>query len=214
LLWLLVVLPAIVLAGVHWHELTANLSDQVLAAHNLLLLWLVYPLIKALHELGHAYAVKSGDGEVHEMGIMLLVLAPIPYVDATAAGAFRSKWRRALVGAAGMLVELFLAAIAMLGLGDGRARAGALDRLQRALRRRRLDAALQRQSAAALRRLLRSRRSDRDRQSRQPLESVLAMARQALPLFGIKSVERPLARPASGAGFSSTGRRLSSTARW
>jgi putative peptide zinc metalloprotease protein len=84
-------LPALVLAGVHWHELTANLSDQVLATHNLLLLWLVYPLIKALHELGHAYAVKSGDGEVHEMGIMLLVLAPIPYVDATAAGAFRSK---------------------------------------------------------------------------------------------------------------------------
>lgn len=113
LLWLLAVLPALVLAGVHWHELTANLSDQVLATHNLLLLWLVYPLIKALHELGHAYAVKSGDGEVHEMGIMLLVLAPIPYVDATAAGAFRSKYRRALVGAAGILVELFLAALAM-----------------------------------------------------------------------------------------------------
>lgn len=111
--WLLAVVPAIVLAGVHWRELTANLSDQVLSAHNLLLLWLVYPLIKAMHELGHAYAVKSGDGEVHEMGIMLLVLAPIPYVDATAAGAFRSKLRRAMVGAAGMLVELFLAAIAM-----------------------------------------------------------------------------------------------------
>ncbi|HCZ13210.1 MAG TPA: hypothetical protein DHV85_01160 [Candidatus Accumulibacter sp.] len=113
LLWLSAVVPATVLAAVHWHELTANLSDQLLSAHNLLLLWLVYPLIKALHELGHAYAVKSGDGEVHEMGIMLLVLAPIPYVDATAAGAFRSKARRALVGAAGMLVELFLAAIAM-----------------------------------------------------------------------------------------------------
>ncbi|MEF8724708.1 MAG: hypothetical protein V5B30_19715 [Candidatus Accumulibacter delftensis] len=113
MLWLLLVLPAIVLAGVNWHELTANLSDQVLSAHNLFLLWLVYPLIKALHELGHAYAVKSGDGEVHEMGIMLLVLAPIPYVDATASGAFRNKWRRAMVGAAGMLVELFLAAIAM-----------------------------------------------------------------------------------------------------
>lgn len=113
-LWLLAVLPALVLAGVHWHELTANLSDQVLATRNLLLLWFVYPLVKALHELGHAYAVKSGEGEVHEMGIMLLVLAPIPYVDASAAGAFRSKARRALVGAAGILVELFLAAIAML----------------------------------------------------------------------------------------------------
>ena len=112
-LWLLVVLPAIVLAGVHWHELTANLSDQLLATHNLVLLWLIYPLLKGLHELAHGYAVKAGGGEVHEMGIMLLVLAPIPYVDASAAGAFRSKWRRALVGAAGILVELFLAGIAM-----------------------------------------------------------------------------------------------------
>ena len=112
-LWLLVVLPALLLAGLHWHELTANLSDQVLATRNLVLLWLVYPLLKALHELGHAYAVKSGEGEVHEMGIMLLVLAPIPYVNATAAGVFRSKWSRALVGAAGILVELFLAGIAM-----------------------------------------------------------------------------------------------------
>ena len=113
-LWLLVVLPAIVLAGVHWLELTANLSDQLLATNNLLLLWLIYPLLKGLHELGHGYAVKAGGGEVHEMGIMLLVLAPIPYVEASAAGAFRSKWRRALVGAAGILVELFLAGLAML----------------------------------------------------------------------------------------------------
>ena len=112
-LWLLAVLPALLLAGLHWRELSSNLSDQVLATHNLLLLWLIYPLIKACHELGHAYAVKSGDGEVHEMGIMLLVLAPIPYVDASAAGAFRSKWRRAMVGAAGIVVELFLAALAM-----------------------------------------------------------------------------------------------------
>ena len=113
-LWLLVVLPAAVLAGVHWSELTANLSDQLLATDNLLLLWLIYPLLKGLHELGHGYAVKAGGGEVHEMGIMLLVLAPIPYVEASAAGAFRSKWRRALVGAAGILVELFLAGLAML----------------------------------------------------------------------------------------------------
>jgi putative peptide zinc metalloprotease protein len=47
------------------------------------------------------------------MGIMLLVIAPVPYVDATSSSAFREKWRRVVVGAAGMLVELFLAAIAI-----------------------------------------------------------------------------------------------------
>jgi len=113
-LWLLAVVPALVLAGMHWNELSSDLSGRVLGNQNLLLLLFVYPAIKLLHEMGHAYAVKSGDGEVHEMGVMFLVLAPIPYVDATASGGFRSKWQRALVGAAGMLVELFVAAVAMI----------------------------------------------------------------------------------------------------
>jgi putative peptide zinc metalloprotease protein len=69
--------------------------------------------VKALHELGHAYATRARGGEVHEMGIMLLVLAPVPYVDATASYGFPSKWRRAQVGVAGMWVEVLLAALAM-----------------------------------------------------------------------------------------------------
>src|SRR3546814_10038288 len=48
------------------------------------------------------------------MGIMLLVLCPVPYVDAAAAGALPDKWKRALVGAAGMIAELFRAGIAAL----------------------------------------------------------------------------------------------------
>ena len=112
LLWLAVVLPALVLLPAHWPELTNNLSDQVLQTQNLLLLALVFPIVKALHELGHATATRAGGGEVHDMGLMLLVLMPVPYVDASAATVLRSRWRRALVGAAGMLVELFLAALA------------------------------------------------------------------------------------------------------
>ncbi len=57
--------------------------------------------------------MKVLGGEVHEMGIMLLVLTPTPYLDASASLAFRSKWERILVGAAGMAVELFIAAIAL-----------------------------------------------------------------------------------------------------
>ncbi len=44
---------------------------------------------------------------------MFLVFAPVPYVDASSSSAFHSKTRRMLVSAAGMLVELFLAALAM-----------------------------------------------------------------------------------------------------
>ncbi|MCG4454282.1 hypothetical protein LJY18_13350 [Pseudomonas sp. MMS21-TM103] len=115
LLWLLVVVPALAMVPPNWQALSNNFSDRVLAVDNLLLMWLVFPVIKAMHELGHASATKAGGGEVHDIGLMLLVLMPVPYVDASAATAFRSKYQRAMVGAAGMLAELFVAAIAFYG---------------------------------------------------------------------------------------------------
>ena len=78
-----------------------------------MLLWITFPFVKALHELGHGFAVKRWGGEVHEMGIMFLVFMPVPYVDASAASAFQSKYQRMVVGSAGMLVEVFIAALAM-----------------------------------------------------------------------------------------------------
>jgi putative peptide zinc metalloprotease protein len=113
LVWLGVVIPALVLAGRHWDELTGNLADQVFAADNLLLMALVYPIVKVIHELGHGYAAKAYGREVREMGVMMLVMFPVPYVDASRASALGSKWQRALVGAAGMIAEVFVAALAM-----------------------------------------------------------------------------------------------------
>lgn len=113
LLWLAVVGTGFVLAVSHWTDLTENVVDRVLAPQNLLLLWLVYPAVKALHELGHAYATKRWGGEVHEIGIMLLVLVPVPYVDASASWGFRNKHQRMVVGAAGIAVELFLGSLAL-----------------------------------------------------------------------------------------------------
>jgi putative peptide zinc metalloprotease protein len=126
LLWLALVGPALLLLPARWPELTHNLSDRVLQADNLLLLALVFPLIKLLHEMGHATAARAAGGEVHEMGVMLLVLMPVPYVDASSATVLRSRWQRALVGAAGMAVELFVAALAFylwLALEPGLVRA-------------------------------------------------------------------------------------------
>jgi putative peptide zinc metalloprotease protein len=114
LVWLFLVVSAVVLAVVHSEELTANLSDRVFSLENILIFWLIYPAIKVLHECGHAYAVKRWGGEVHEMGIMFLVFMPIPYVEATAALAFREKRKRIIVGAAGIAVELLIASLAMI----------------------------------------------------------------------------------------------------
>ncbi|GAD78828.1 efflux RND transporter periplasmic adaptor subunit [Vibrio ezurae] len=114
LLWLAIVILGIVLATLHWTELTNNLSDQVLGLENLVLMALVYPVIKLAHELGHGWAVKRWGGEVHEMGVMLLIFIPVPYVDASAASSFSNKYQRMIVGAVGVFAELFIAALAML----------------------------------------------------------------------------------------------------
>ncbi len=125
-MWLLALGTALVLGAMHWQALSEGAIDQIFSVENLLLIWFVFPLIKLLHEFGHAFAIKIDGGEVHEMGIMLLVLMPIPYVEASSATAFRDKRSRMRVGAAGMLVELFVAALAMFAwvhLEPGTARA-------------------------------------------------------------------------------------------
>jgi putative peptide zinc metalloprotease protein len=110
-LWLAVVVPALGVVAVHWSELTEDLLDRVFTPQNLAVVWLLFPVLKAVHELGHGYATKAFGGEVHEMGVMFLVFTPVPYVDASSSWAFRSKLRRALVGAGGVIAELFVAAL-------------------------------------------------------------------------------------------------------
>ena len=111
--WSLWVLPAVILAALHFSELSENLSDRVLSTEGLLLMALTFPVVKVLHELGHAYALKVFGGEVHQIGLMLIALYPVPYVDASSAAMLPNKWKRIVVGAAGMMVELLIAALAM-----------------------------------------------------------------------------------------------------
>jgi putative peptide zinc metalloprotease protein len=110
LLWLVMVVSAIGALSYHWPELKNAASDSI-DPKNWLYLWFTFVLIKFIHELGHAFTCRRFGGEVHEMGIMFLVLVPTPYVDASTAWAFPNKWARMLVGAGGMVVELFFASI-------------------------------------------------------------------------------------------------------
>ncbi len=114
LAWCAVVVAAAVLGAPHWTELTHDAGSRLLSGQNMLLLGITYPCVKALHELGHGFAAKVWQAEVHEMGIMFLVLMPVPYVDASAANVFPDKRRRMVVAAAGVLVEVFLAALALM----------------------------------------------------------------------------------------------------
>ncbi|MFK7855485.1 MAG: hypothetical protein AB8B79_15285 [Granulosicoccus sp.] len=112
--WLLMLTWALLTAGAHWPELSRGGVDQIFDPGNLLMLLFVYPIVKVFHEFGHAITARKWGGEVHEMGISLLVFVPVPYVDASAMSAIPQRHRRMLVSASGMMVELFLATIALL----------------------------------------------------------------------------------------------------
>lgn len=114
IVWVLLVAYATLQAAMHWTELTHGQLDKILSPHNLFLLWLTYPLLKVVHELGHGLFTKAWGGDVHEFGVVFMLGTPLPYVDASAATAFKTKRQRMLVSAAGMGVELFLAALALL----------------------------------------------------------------------------------------------------
>jgi len=112
-LWAVAVFAAAVGAASHWDALQAHAAKYMVSAYYVVLAWICYPVIKGLHELAHAIAVRLWGGEVHEIGVTLLFFTPAPYVDASAANAFRSRWHRAAVSAAGIMVELGLAAAAL-----------------------------------------------------------------------------------------------------
>jgi putative peptide zinc metalloprotease protein len=117
LLWMVVISAGLYFAISNASELVAQ-SRDVLNPENLILLYLTFTCIKIVHEFSHAFACKkfgqldSNGGQVHTMGVMFLVFMPLPYVDASSAWAFRRKWHRVILGTAGVMAELFMAAIA------------------------------------------------------------------------------------------------------
>ena len=120
--WVLLVGTALAFAIGQAPHLRAYGSQHLTSPQMLLVLWLAYPLIKALHELGHALAVRVWGGEVRETGVALLLLMPVPYVNASDAAGFRERHRRVLVSLMGVLVETTLAAAALfvwINVADG-----------------------------------------------------------------------------------------------
>jgi len=95
-------------------------ARQAMAPANMLWMYAVIVLTKAVHEAGHAFACKhfsardGRDGEVNGMGIMLLIFAPVPYIDVSSSVQIRGKWQRAMVALAGVYSELMLAFVATL----------------------------------------------------------------------------------------------------
>ena len=82
-------------------------------------------LVKLAHELGHAYMAVRFGCHVPTMGIAFVVLAPMPYTDVTDAWRLTDRRQRLMIDAAGMMVEIGIAAVATFlwaFLPDGPAR--------------------------------------------------------------------------------------------
>ncbi len=111
LIWLVVVGFGLKVAMDHAGELQSQ-TQGILGYGNLPWLYAGLVMVKLIHEFGHAFACRRYGGEVHTMGVMFLLFTPVPYVDVTSSWAFRDRRHRALVGAAGMIAEIFTAALA------------------------------------------------------------------------------------------------------
>jgi putative peptide zinc metalloprotease protein len=75
-------------------------------------LWITLGVVKVIHEFGHGLSCKVFGGEVHEMGALLMCFSPALYCNVSDAWILPSKWHRIIISAAGIYVELVIAAAA------------------------------------------------------------------------------------------------------
>ena len=112
IVWFCLCISSVTVLFTHSERLFADVHNAMqLSPYTAMLFLFLYPILKLLHEAGHALAVKRCGGEVHEMGIAILVMLPLPYIDASASSVFKAKSDRMLVSAAGILIELGIAAM-------------------------------------------------------------------------------------------------------
>lgn len=115
--WAVVVAMAFVvsswiLIGVNFDTFYSKLPEfqQFFAWPNLAYMYLTLSIAKIIHEFGHGLSCKHFGGECHEMGVMLLVFSPCLYCDVSDSWMLRNKWKRIMIAAAGMYIEVIISA--------------------------------------------------------------------------------------------------------
>src|SRR5262245_7071848 len=117
--WFLVLSIAIMLAAIglvatHWNMFLAKLPSyhEFFTFETIIYMWVALGAVKVIHEFGHGLSCKTFGGEVHEMGFLLLVFSPCLYANVSDSWTLPSKWKRIIIGAAGIYVELIIASFA------------------------------------------------------------------------------------------------------
>jgi len=104
-----------------WDSYVATFHD-FFTWEGAILLAVALMLVKAAHELGHAYTAVAYGCRVHTMGVAFLLMAPLLYTDVTDSWRLTDRRKRFMIDSAGIRVELGIAAIALFAwafLPDG-----------------------------------------------------------------------------------------------
>ncbi len=105
-------IAGIYLVSRQWEEFTGTFQSMF-SWEGAVLTAVALMLVKAAHELGHAYTAVRFGCRVHTMGVAFVVLAPMLYTDVTDAWRLRDRRQRILIDSAGIRVELAIAAVAL-----------------------------------------------------------------------------------------------------
>jgi len=112
-LWISICMVAAAVCVVYQkYDATGALMSRFFSLNNIALIWVTTILIKSIHELGHGLTCKHFGGEVHEVGVMLLVFTPYFFVNVSDSWVMPDRNKRILISAAGIYVELVLASLA------------------------------------------------------------------------------------------------------
>jgi putative peptide zinc metalloprotease protein len=105
---------AIMLVATHFDTFLAKLPSyhEFFSFKTAMYLWMALGVVKVIHEFGHGLSCKRFGGEVHEMGALLMCFSPALYCNVSDAWILPNKWHRIIISAAGIYVELVIAAIA------------------------------------------------------------------------------------------------------
>jgi putative peptide zinc metalloprotease protein len=97
----------------HWSRFVTS-SRGILSTERWLWIAVAWLVVKIVHELAHGIVCKRYGGSVRDAGVVLILGAPVAYMDVTSSWRFRSKWQKIHTAVAGIYIELVIAAVAAI----------------------------------------------------------------------------------------------------
>ncbi|MFK7959450.1 MAG: hypothetical protein AB8G96_02915 [Phycisphaerales bacterium] len=114
--WALLLATSLVMLALRFDEAVTSAAG-LFRIDSILATWFVLIGLKVVHEFGHAWACRRFGGVVPEMGVVMILMTPCAYVDASASWGFEDARRRMIVNLGGMYFESFIAIPAFLAWG-------------------------------------------------------------------------------------------------